>query len=213
MVTCQQLILCCSFSYRRPRRRIGRRRYVRLSRAHIVITDASGGTGRALVALFGQSGASITAISRDMASLDQPVIRDQLLVDLTDVATLRSTVAKLASRRGATDVVVSNAGYTRAESLDDLDDVAFEWELAIDLTGAYRVTDALLTGTKAHGGSAIVAVASVNALAHYGNPACAPATCVSCPTLSAGRVRVDRSCRGVAATRRCRQQIRPATSD
>lgn len=145
------------------------------SGAHVVITGASGGIGRALVALFGQADANISAVDRDVAPLDHPAVRDQLQVDLTDAAALRAAMAGLVARRGAPDIVISNAGYTRAETLDDLDDLAFEWEVAVNLTGAYRVIDALLPGMKAQGGGAIIAVASVNALSHYGNPAYAAA--------------------------------------
>ncbi|WP_245423831.1 SDR family NAD(P)-dependent oxidoreductase [Methylovirgula sp. 4M-Z18] len=138
---------------------------------HVVVTGASGGIGRALLALFAQAGAILTAIDRVADPLDVPAVRDQLVLDVTDAAGVRSALRDLTVRRGAPEIVISNAGWSRADRFDQLDEAAFEQELAINLTGSYRVIDALLPAMIDRGGGAIVAVASVNALAHYGNPA------------------------------------------
>jgi NAD(P)-dependent dehydrogenase (short-subunit alcohol dehydrogenase family) len=74
-------------------------------------------------------------------------------------------------QHGAPHAVVSNAGWTRAEVLDQLDDDNWASELAINLSGAYALTDPIIKAMAAHGQGSLVFIASVNALAHYGNPA------------------------------------------
>ena len=137
---------------------------------HVVITGAGGGIGRALVAAFGAAGARITALDRDAALLEPLPVAARLAFDLADPDALRESLADFPARHGAPDVVVSNAGWTRAESFADLDPAAWDKELAINLTGAYGLVDALLPGMKERGG-ALVFVASVNGLGHFGNPA------------------------------------------
>ncbi len=142
---------------------------------HILITGASGGIGRALIALFGAAGAQITAIDRNPEPLTAPAVRDQLTLELTDGIAIRAALAELIVKRGAPTIVISNAGGTAAESFAHLSDEAFEQELSANLTGAYRIIDSCLPAMKLNGGGAIVAVSSVNALAHFGNPAYAAA--------------------------------------
>ena len=59
---------------------------------HVVVTGASGGIGRALVTLFAQSGAIITAIDRATGRLDVSAVRDQLVLELTDAANVRTAL-------------------------------------------------------------------------------------------------------------------------
>lgn len=135
---------------------------------HVLITGASGGIGTALVKLFASHGALISAVDRAKGS---GTARDELVFELTDAAAVRQQLGELVGRRGAPDIVISNAGWTRAENVDQVDEEAFELELDINLTGAFRVLDAVLPAMRTRGTGAIVAVASVNGLAHFGNPA------------------------------------------
>jgi NAD(P)-dependent dehydrogenase (short-subunit alcohol dehydrogenase family) len=138
---------------------------------HVVITGAGGGIGRALVRLFVDAGAQVSAIDRD-ADLLAPLEADEkLLFDLRDAAAIQRELTSLVTRRGAADILISNAGFTRAETFADVDDDAFTSEIDINLTAAYRIINVLIPGMVAKGSGAIVAVASVNALAHFGNPA------------------------------------------
>lgn len=138
---------------------------------HVVITGAGGGIGRKLVEVFARGGARISACDQDAAMLQPLEVVEKLVFDLRDGPAIRQHLAGLVRRCGAPDILVSNAGFSRAETLAELSDAAFASELDINLTGAFRVIDALLPAMRANGGGAVVAVASVNALSHYGNPA------------------------------------------
>jgi NAD(P)-dependent dehydrogenase (short-subunit alcohol dehydrogenase family) len=66
---------------------------------------------------------------------------------------------------------VANAGFTRAEHLDQVDDDVWASEMAINLNGAYALTDPIVAAMAIRGKGALVFISSVNAIAHYGNPA------------------------------------------
>ncbi|MCA0400927.1 MAG: SDR family oxidoreductase [Proteobacteria bacterium] len=138
---------------------------------HVMITGAGGGIGRALVRRFSEAGARISAIDRDPALLAELAVAARAVFELTDGAAVRRETARLIEEQGAPDVVISNAGFTRAETYADVDDATFTREIEINLTGAYRVIDTALPAMASNGGGAIVAVSSVNGLAYFGNPA------------------------------------------
>jgi NAD(P)-dependent dehydrogenase (short-subunit alcohol dehydrogenase family) len=136
----------------------------------VVITGATGGIGQALVARFLAAGAEIIAC--DMAEagwdrLDAGVRR--LSFDLTDAEASRAAAQALTD--GA-DAVILNAGWTRAETLAQITPEQLDCELDLNFRGTAHFTAALLPALRARaGGAAIVAISSVNAARHYGNPA------------------------------------------
>ncbi|WP_237151767.1 SDR family oxidoreductase [Oryzibacter oryziterrae] len=141
------------------------------SGSKVMITGAGGGIGRVVVDLFTAAGADVTAIDRDGKLLEPLNCAEKLVFELEDGLKISAVLADHVARNGAPDIVVSNAGYTRAETLDDLNETAFLREIDINLTGSYRVINAVLPAMRAAGRGSIVAVASVNGLAHFGNPA------------------------------------------
>jgi NAD(P)-dependent dehydrogenase (short-subunit alcohol dehydrogenase family) len=142
-----------------------------LEQKHVLITGAGGGIGRALVAAFRGAGARVTACDRDPALLDALEGVEKLAFELTDAIATSRAVALAIERQGAIDALVGNAGFTRAETLNDVDSAVWESEIAINLTGTYNIATPVLAGMKARKAGAMVFVSSVNALAHFGNPA------------------------------------------
>ena len=134
--------------------------------ARVVVTGAGGGVGRALCATFARLGAQVVAC--DLPGTD--LADEAYHFDLRDRdATLASASAILA--RGTPSVVISNAGWTRAETLGLCTPDAIEDELVRNFTGAAHFTQAFLPEMRAATGNrAFVFVSSVNALAHHGNP-------------------------------------------
>ncbi len=137
----------------------------------IVVTGAGGGIGQAIVARLGALGARIVACDLDGAALDSPFISEIHHFDLCDpMATQRAATAILAA--GPPAVVISNAGRTSEETLEETTQAGLVAEMDANFTGAARFCQALLPGMrKSTGDRAFVFVASVNALAHHGNPA------------------------------------------
>lgn len=147
----------------------------RLDGKTVLITGAGGGIGRAMVAVFHAAGAAVIGADREAAMLEGLPLADHLLFDQADARATRATVNAYLSAHGAPDAVVANAGFTRAEHLDHLDDDIWASEMAINLNGAYALTDPIIAAMAARGQGALVFIASVNAIAHFGNPAYAAA--------------------------------------
>lgn len=142
-----------------------------LAGKHVVITGAGGGIGRALVALFRESGARVTACDRDADLLAAPDDGMSEVFELTDRAATAAAMKRIIARSGAPDAIIGNAGFTRAERMADVGPEVWDGEIAINLTGTYNLVAPALPAMMANGGGSIVLVSSVNALAHFGNPA------------------------------------------
>jgi NAD(P)-dependent dehydrogenase (short-subunit alcohol dehydrogenase family) len=143
----------------------------RLDNKTILITGAGGGIGRAMVQAFRNAGATIIGADREAGMLEGLDLAHAILCDQADPKDTRAAIETHLMQHGAPDGVVSNAGYTRAETLDDLDDDVWASELTINLSGAYALTDPIIQAMDRRGHGSLVFISSVNALIHYGNPA------------------------------------------
>lgn len=149
--------------------------FLRLEGRTVLVSGAGGGIGRALVECFHQAGAHVVGADREAGLLaGLPLVR-QVLFDQADAAATRAAIDADIAAHGAPDAAIANAGFTRAEHLDHLDDAVWASEVAVNLNGAYALADPLVAAMAARGAGNLVFVSSVNALGHYGNPAYAAA--------------------------------------
>jgi NAD(P)-dependent dehydrogenase (short-subunit alcohol dehydrogenase family) len=124
----------------------------------VLVTGANRGIGRALVEEALTRGAK-----RVYAATRQPVAHPDarvtpLTIDVTDAAQIQEAVGKVESL----DILINNAGLALYDDLSDL--TPLEQQLAVNLFGTYRVTQAFLPAlTRSRG--AIVNVGSVTAFA------------------------------------------------
>lgn|SRR5579872_1226471 len=147
----------------------------RLDGRRVLITGAGGGIGRALVHQFRAAGATVFGADRDADLLEGLDLKDRLVFDLTDGEASAAALARLEAAGAAPDILISNAGFTRAELMGDVDRASWEREIAINLTGSYNIASPIVESMARRKGGAIVFIATVNALGHYGNPAYAAA--------------------------------------
>ena len=135
----------------------------------VLITGAGGGIGRTLVQAFHAAGAHVVAADRE------PIIElsasRALVFDQADAQATRAAVLGDIATHGAPDIVIANAGFTRAEHLGQLSDDVWASEMAINLNGAYVVVDPIARVMAERGWGNVVFISSVNALQHFGNPA------------------------------------------
>jgi NAD(P)-dependent dehydrogenase (short-subunit alcohol dehydrogenase family) len=143
----------------------------RLDGKTVLITGAGGGIGRSLVRCFGAAGARVIGADRDAGMLDGLDLEGTLFFDQSDAPATRTAVEAYIDRHGVPDAVVANAGWTRAEHLGQVNDAVWAAEIAINLNGAYALTDPIINAMAKRGRGSVIFISSVNALGHYGNPA------------------------------------------
>jgi NAD(P)-dependent dehydrogenase (short-subunit alcohol dehydrogenase family) len=135
----------------------------------VIITGAGGGIGAALVKAFAGQGSIVIACDKSLAT-DEPISPDHLEVfDLLAPASIGKAAGNILSQFGAPDCVINNAGWTRAELLEDVTQAAIERELQLNLSGVMQFTQALLPAMVERRAGSIVFVSSVNAVLHFGN--------------------------------------------
>ncbi|MDQ0471762.1 SDR family oxidoreductase [Labrys wisconsinensis] len=183
----------------------------RLDGRHALITGAGGGIGRALVAAFRAAGATVSGADREAAPLAELDLAQRLVFDLADAAAANAAATRFLAEAGPPDILVSNAGYTRAETLGQVDGAVWERELAINLSGAFHLAAPIVAAMAARGGGAVVFVASVNGLAHYGNPAYSAAKAGLIAYAKA--IAVERGRNGVRANVVCPGSVRTPAWD
>lgn len=139
----------------------------------VLVTGAGGGLGQALAAAFEAKGAELVLCDQSAAALAGsrwPVHA----FDLADAASVAAAAAAVLAE-AVPDVLVSNAGWTRAETMATMTSEAADHEIRLNLTGVANFATLLLPAMASRGSGALVFVSSVNALAHFGNPAYAAA--------------------------------------
>ena len=141
----------------------------------VVITGAAGGIGRSLVETFAACGAAVVACDQEGANLSAEGIAEAHHFDLLDDAAVEDAVRKIVDGGGPA-AVISNAGWTRAETLGQLSQDALSKEIDLNLRSAAVLSRAFLPSMRNQPkGAAFVFISSVNAFAHFGNPAYAAA--------------------------------------
>lgn len=140
-----------------------------LDGARVVITGTGGSVGGVLCDAFASAGATVVGCDRTEAEVPS-VCAEAHGFDLRDAESV-AAAAQAIIAGGVPDIVVSNAGLTRAEVLTQVEPSTFAGEMDTNFTGAARLSmDLLPQMRKGTGNRAFVFIASVNAQAHFGNP-------------------------------------------
>lgn len=121
---------------------------------HVIITGASSGIGRASAIAVAQRGATVFALARNAAALDELIseIRADggdahaFTCDVTDSGSVDHTVKDILGRFGHVDYLVNNAGRSIRRSVSASTDRLHDYErvMAVNYFGAVRMVLALL---------------------------------------------------------------------
>ncbi|UWF68524.1 MULTISPECIES: SDR family oxidoreductase [unclassified Brucella] len=141
----------------------------------VLVTGAGGGVGRALAALFAARGARVIGCDASMDLMAASDFASRHVFDLLDRAGLAVAANKIILADGVPDIVINNAGWTRAETFEGLEQDRIEAEIDLNLTGVASFSNILAQAMATRGHGAFVFVSSVNSLQHFGNPAYAAA--------------------------------------
>ena len=137
----------------------------------VVITGAGGGIGRPLVQTFLDAGAEVIACDRTPELIADLDVAYKAFFELTDKASIKAAAEDILSAVGTPDVLVSNAGFTRGEYFEKVTDDLWQQDIEVNLMGVRHFADPIVGAMVRNGGGAMVFIASVNGLGHFGHPA------------------------------------------
>lgn len=129
------------------------RKYFDLSGRVALVTGCSSGLGVQMAKALAAQGCNIVAVARRQNLIDE-VAKDisktygvkaiGIPCDITDTDKVNDTVDKVLDEFGRIDILVNNAGTgSGATPAEDVEDTQFEYEVAIDLTGSFKMARAI----------------------------------------------------------------------
>jgi NAD(P)-dependent dehydrogenase (short-subunit alcohol dehydrogenase family) len=137
----------------------------------VVVTGGGKGIGKAIVERFAGMGDAVVALGRDEPSLKE-VVHEQnelgLSVDyeVCDV-TSEDSVAEVFGRLGSVDVLVNNAGASRSAPVHKTTLDEWQEQIAVNATGAFLCTRAVVSSMRESNAGRIVFVASIAGVAGF----------------------------------------------
>jgi NAD(P)-dependent dehydrogenase (short-subunit alcohol dehydrogenase family) len=136
-----------------------------------LVTGAAGaGIGRATARRLALDGAAVvvtdsherrTAETAEALDAEAPAAVIGLPLDVGDRERIDEVVAEATARLGPIDVLVNNAAVNVLTEMADMDPADWDRTLAVDLSGPWYLTRAVLPGMKKLGRGAVVNVTSV----------------------------------------------------
>lgn len=134
-----------------------------------LVTGGGRGIGEACAVALGEAGADVVVCSRSPGEIDAVAGRIRelgrralaVVCDVTDADQVRRMTDEAHAQFGHVDILVNNAGLGRSHRFADHPDELWDQMLAVNLTGVYRVTKALVPKMiEAHRGR-VINIASV----------------------------------------------------
>jgi NAD(P)-dependent dehydrogenase (short-subunit alcohol dehydrogenase family) len=129
-----------------------------------LVTGCSRGLGRAIALAVLDAGDRLVATARSARDLEALPASDRLrtiTLDVTKPADARAGVALATDAFGRLDVVVNNAGYIKANSIEDMDEAELRTQIEVNLFGVVNVTRAALPVMHAQRDGHIIQISSI----------------------------------------------------
>jgi NAD(P)-dependent dehydrogenase (short-subunit alcohol dehydrogenase family) len=145
-------------------------RYPSLSDAVVLVTGGASGIGASMVEQFARQNARTALFDMDVESaakliggLTARVSYPPLFVrcDLTDIAALRTAVAKVEVHLGSVRVLVNNAASDDRHNVFDVTPEYWDERMAVNLRHQFFASQAVAPGMKQAGGGSIINMSSI----------------------------------------------------
>jgi len=138
----------------------------------VLVTGGANNIGKAVSKLFSSEGAHVFIVDIDRKKglrLEKEIMGEAgymtyLPGDVTDLETIDDIVKKIEDYRGKLDILVSNVGGSRGETLEELDEESFDRDIGLNFKSAVFLTKRCLKLLKESNGSSVCYITSINAL-------------------------------------------------
>jgi len=141
-----------------------------LAGRHALVTGGARGIGAAIAAALAGAGASVTLLGRDRARLEaaaRPLQAHWVAADVTVAEEVSAALEEARRRAGEVAILVNNAGAALSAPFARTSAADLARMLAVNLSAAFALTQALLPEMLAAGSGRIVNVASTAGLKGY----------------------------------------------
>ncbi len=134
-----------------------------MTKKTVLITGASSGIGKATALYFAEKGWNVAATMRNpekTEGLNAPNIRCYML-DVTDITSIKNTIALAIKDFGNIDVIVNNAGYGAVGIFEKAKDEQLQKQFDVNVFGVFNVIREILPHFRAKKSGTIINVTSV----------------------------------------------------
>ncbi|MBM6594371.1 SDR family NAD(P)-dependent oxidoreductase [Microvirga pudoricolor] len=139
--------------------------YRSLQGRSVVITGGASGIGEEMVRAFVSQAARVSFLDIDREGGEALASSTGALFlpcDVTDIPSLRDTLARIESERGSVDVLVNNAGKDDRHDLSEVEPEYWRRALALNLDHQFFATQAVATGMAKRGGGSVLMLGSIS---------------------------------------------------
>jgi len=128
-----------------------------------LVTGGARGIGRAVCESYAREGARVTVadlLEADARETAAAIGGMAVSMDVTDIASIRSGVAKVEEAWGGIDILVNNAGIFNMASIDRITPEDYRRQYDVNVGGTIFACQTVIPSMKKRGGGAIVNLAS-----------------------------------------------------
>lgn len=129
-----------------------------------VVTGGASGIGQAIVEAYARQGATVVVFDRELDAVqgmvDSGGVAAAIRCDVTDEGGVASAVDEVVARFGRIDVLVNCAGLAILGPAEDLTGAQWNTTIAVNLTGAFTVSQHVGRIMLAQGGGTVISLAS-----------------------------------------------------
>lgn len=137
---------------------------------HALVTGGGRGIGREIAAALVRSGALVTILGRDRATLEEAVAANNAhfaeMADVADQTALEAAITAARARQPI-DILIANAGAAETAPFSKSDSALFRRMMDVNFMGVVHAAQAVLPGMRERPYGRIVAVASTAGLKGY----------------------------------------------
>ncbi|MGC8767082.1 MAG: SDR family NAD(P)-dependent oxidoreductase [Brevinematia bacterium] len=132
----------------------------------VLITGATSGIGKSTAKILAQNGFKVYATGREISKAEELINLGIELeyLNLEDEESMKNVVNKIIHKEGKIDVLVNNAGYGIAGSVEDIPIEEAEKQFEVNLFGQIRLTKFVIPYMRKQNGGKIINITSVASL-------------------------------------------------